>query len=397
MKLPGHPSGDQMPSSARRLLILSLHSGMGGGEYTVYHMVRCLDRRRWEPLLMFSSHGDFARKVEDIGCATVIVPFPAVMLRNLLYPSVFAQAVRSAGQMHRTLRERGIDLVCCSDVLTLLLVAIPALMRRVPVVYSVIFFHEWLRMLLFNILAVMAVDRIVAASPLLAEDLGNRTMFLCRKSGVAIPGVDTTVFRPRRPGEENRLRAELGIGGETRIVGMAARFDPVKGHSEFVHAAAGLLERRRDVAFVVIGGTVTSAVVPAHETYRDDVVAEATQAGLGDKMHFLGERPDVAGLIRDLDLLVCPSREEGFGLTVLEALASAVPVVVTKRSGVLSVAGDFPAVRIVAPGDVPALADAMDEMLGRTFDAGPDLGALSWDRFARQMEEIFDSAVPGKA
>jgi glycosyltransferase involved in cell wall biosynthesis len=381
----------------RRLLFLNLHTEMGGGEYAVYHLVRCLDSRRWDPVMLFSGPGLFVEKTKALGCTTVIVPFPAVMIKRLLAPSAMLQAFRSSRQMHRLLRDREIDLICCSDIVTLLLIAVPALIRRVPVVYTVIFFQEWTRMVLFNLLALMLVDIVVANSAMLAADVEKKTVFLRKKIRTNLPGVDHRTFRPLGAGEENRLRREMNVGATVKIVGMVARFDPVKGHADFIRAAASVIRQRTDVEFVVLGDDLNSGVVPSHARYRREILSEATQAGVGGRLRFLGYREDVAELVRGLDLLVCPSVKEGFGLVVLESLASGVPAVVSRSAGVWDVVKDLSGVVGTAAGDVEALAAHIVAMLDRPKDAGigTAIRSLTWEQYSRRMEGFYDALFHG--
>jgi glycosyltransferase involved in cell wall biosynthesis len=377
----------------RRLLFLNLHTEMGGGEFAVYHLVRCLDARRWDSVMVFSGPGSFLEKTKSLGCATVIVPFPAVMVKRLLIPAELARAIRSARQMHRLIRDREIDLICCSDIVILLLIAVPALIRRVPVVYTVIFFHEWMRMVLFNLLALMLVDVIVANSALLADDIRKKTLGLHTKIRINEPGVDHVTFRPLRFGEENRLRREMKLGADIKIVGMIARFDRVKRHADYIRAAAEVIRRRTDVFFVVVGDDINSAVIPSLVGYRTELMEAAEQAGLGGRLRFLGYRTDVADLVRGLDLLVSPSVKEGFGLVVLEGLASGVPVVVSRSSGVWETVKSLPGVAGSIPGDTRSLSAQIFAMLDRPKDKGIDTAVrqLTWERYSRRMEELYDA------
>ena len=86
-------------------------------------------------------------------------------------------------------------------------------------------------------------------------------------------------------------------------------------------------------------------------------------------MHWLGPRADVADILADLDVFVAPStKPEPFGMVILEALAAGVPVVATDAGGPREImAGAAPEVgRLVPPGDAPALAAAVLDLLAGT-------------------------------
>ena len=78
-------------------------------------------------------------------------------------------------------------------------------------------------------------------------------------------------------------------------------------------------------------------------------------------MAFLGERRDVELIMPSADLFILPSISEGFPITILESLASGVPVVATRVGGVVEIESES-VVRLVEPGQPEALARAIKEM-----------------------------------
>ncbi|MBY0430984.1 MAG: glycosyltransferase, partial [Rhodospirillales bacterium] len=158
-------------------------------------------------------------------------------------------------------------------------------------------------------------------------------------------GFDTTRLKPdlyARPA----LRAMLGVSEATVLVGLVARRDPVKDHEGFLHAAA--LVPREDVHFVLIGrGT-------------EFLAARAVQLGLEDRIHLLGERQDVGTLLPGLDVAVNASTGEGLANAIGEAMACAVPCIVTDVGDSAFMVGGSG--RVVPPSDPKALAAAMGEM-----------------------------------
>ncbi len=383
------------PSGEHKLnvLILNVHTEMGGGEYALYYTLRSLDRTRIRPLMLFNRQGAFPDRVRDLGIETLIVPFPAVMLRELISPAVLAGMFRAACRMHRLLREERIDVVQCSDILTLLLVAFPVLVRRLPVIYCVIFFYEWTRMLLFNLLAALLVEKIVANSHAVARDVEQKTMMLARRVEVIEPGVDVAEFRPRAPGERDTLRSELGLPENVKLVGMAARFEPVKGHRTFLRAAARVAEERQDVAFIVIGAAINEDIIPALRPYRDGIVDECARLGLEGRVHFLGHRNDMPELLRSLDVLAVPSEREGFGLVVPEALASGVPVILPPTAGVWERVHAYPAVFTARAGDAESFAQSIVKVLAERPSAAPARDALAagmtWNSPAERFTVLY--------
>jgi glycosyltransferase involved in cell wall biosynthesis len=166
---------------------------------------------------------------------------------------------------------------------------------------------------------------------------------------------DPTRFTPARAG---RFRAGAGIPDDAPLVGTVGRIDTWKGFDVLLDAVGGIRAARPDAIVVFAGPDVLDK-----EGYAKCL---ARKAGALPGVHWLGARSDVAELMADLDVFVLPSvRPEPFGLVVVEALASGVPVVATDAGGppeILGPAGPD-AGRLVRPADPAALAAAVIDLL----------------------------------
>jgi glycosyltransferase involved in cell wall biosynthesis len=386
----------------KTILFINLYSAMGGGEYALYNLLKHLDRTRFRAIMMFNERGEFARKVESLGIETVVLPYQVVMLRQLIYPGTLIQMLKSCRQITNYLKRGRVEVIHCSDVLSLMLIAIPVMRFRIPVIYSVIFFYEWMRILLFNFLALLLVDKIITNSLAIRKHLQARTLFLSGKLEVVYQGVDTSLFHPSRTGDENILRAELGLDRDTPLVGMVGRYDPQKGHKVFLEAAARVVQQRPEVRFVVVGGVLFSDVFPFYKEYHDDVMQCHRRLDLGESVRFLSHRDDIPEVMRSLDLFVLPSIQEGFGLVVLEALASGLPVVVSEAAGAVEVIGDLPSVYVAETGNPESFAKKILQGLGkadgqpdaraRQLDSGAvhsDLTRFDWAEYSNKIEMIY--------
>ena len=138
---------------------------------------------------------------------------------------------------------------------------------------------------------------------------------------VVIPnGLDTSEFRPN-PAALLALRAEIGAGAEDVLIGLVARFDPMKDHRTFLQAAGILVRGGVNARFVLAGDGVV-----AQNSNLDMLVREE---GLGGRVYPMGRRDDVSWLLAGLDIAVLSSASEGFPNVVAEAMACGVPCVVT--------------------------------------------------------------------
>jgi glycosyltransferase involved in cell wall biosynthesis len=185
-----------------------------------------------------------------------------------------------------------------------------------------------------------------------------------RDKGVMIPnGFDMGRFRPSLEAGAG-LRAELGLAPDSLLVGVAARRHAMKGHEDFLTAAARMRTAGRDCHFVLAGRGVTS----------DDSALRDLAAGvLAGFVHLVGQREDMPLFLAGLDLLCVPSLYgEGFPNVLGEAMACGVPCVATDVGESRIIVADTG--RIVPPGDPASLCDAMGEVLALDLEDRSDLG-----------------------
>ena len=123
--------------------------------------------------------------------------------------------------------------------------------------------------------------------------------------------------------DRSTLREELGLDGKTPIVLSIGRLTKQKGMSDLLSAAALVVEKRQDAAFVIAG----------EGPLRARLERKAQASGLAPRVHFLGFRRDVPNLIAGADIVAVPSLWEGMANVVLEAMAGATPVVATDVEG----------------------------------------------------------------
>jgi glycosyltransferase involved in cell wall biosynthesis len=216
--------------------------------------------------------------------------------------------------------------------------------------------------------------RIVCCSEQARSEYARRG-FAAEKLVVIPNGFDTAAFRPD-PAARARVRGELGLGPEATLIGLVARYDPVKDHPNFLRAAALLRGRVPGVHFLLCGDKVdrgNAALTSAVESL-----------GLRDRCHLLGPRRDIARIQASLDLATSSSVSEAFPLCLGEAMACGVPCVATDVGDSAAILGETG--RVVPPRAPAALADAWEELLGLDPDARARLGLAARRRIRRRYD-----------
>ena len=210
---------------------------------------------------------------------------------------------------------------------------------------------------------------------------------------VLIPnGFDTAKFYPDAE-VKRRMTRKLGLDGESVLIGIIARWDPMKDHRNFLKAATILTEKDKSVHFLMAGKGIDSG--------NKEIVSLIKDGNLGGKVHLLGFRKDMQKIMASLDIAASSSAYgEGFPNTIGEAMACGVPCVVTDVGDSARIVDDTGI--IVAPKNPEALAAAWKKLVDLGAEGRVRLGAAARKRvmdhfeisgIAREYEAFYDSLM----
>lgn len=198
-----------------------------------------------------------------------------------------------------------------------------------------------------------------------------------------------TVFCPIDPAEPAPRPA--WANGSGPVVGFVGRIEPRKGVSDLLRAAPGLLERRPDARFVIVG----EDELGASAAYRQEVRELAGR--LGERVLLAGAVPEASRLMPWFDVLAVPSLVEPFGTVAAEALAAGTPVVATRSGGMAEYVADGRNGALVEPGRPGELAEALHRVLADADALGArgreDAARFASDRVAAAVADALDEAL----
>lgn len=197
------------------------------------------------------------------------------------------------------------------------------------------------------------------------RDLG----FLTTRMRVIANGVDTRRFSPDGSARTSVLE-EFGFDANTVLIGLFARFTPMKDHANFLHAGRLVRQRCPRVRFLLAGNGVSSDNQFLCKLVRDN--------GLEDVTSLLGTRRDVPRLTAALDIACLSSWSESFGNVVAEAMSCGKPCVVTQVGDLASMVGETG--RVVAPRDPVALAASLNGLIAMRPEERAALGGKARER-----------------
>lgn len=235
-------------------------------------------------------------------------------------------------------------------------------------------------------------DALLACSASVREHVAARLGVDPGRITVIENGVDAARFGG---GDRAAARRRLGLGADAFAVGLVGRVCEQKGQSDLVEAAIALADRAPSLVVLMAGAREDREL-------QRRLGARAEQAGIGARVRWLGHVDDMAGLYAALDLVVAPSRWEGFGLMLVEAMAAARPIVATRVGAIADVVREDETALLVPARDPRALAAAIERVMtdpalaARLGAAGPARASgFSWARSGARLAAVYRTALAG--
>jgi len=243
--------------------------------------------------------------------------------------------------------------------------------------------HTWITRWLIRLM-----DAIIATSDISAS-------FLKREASVIPHGVDTDRYSP--PVDRAAAFAESGLPGRYAI-GCFGRVRAQKGSDVFVDAMCRLLPRYPDFTAVMVG-----AITPEQQGFANDLKKRIEAAGLPSRLVVTGELSieEVQRWYQRLTIYAFTSRNEGFGLTLIEAMSVGAALVASRAGAAELVVEDGITGVLTPPGDVDALVAALEPLM-RDPSLAADMGErgrarvlakFSLDAEAGRIAEVYRALV----
>ncbi len=290
---------------------------------------------------------------------------------NIARNQNFFSHMKSVTELYRFMRRESFDLVHVHTPVAALLGRIAARLARVPlVVYTAhgFYFHEnmpapqrafhqglekWAGRMTDFLFTQSAEDAATARDlKLLPADrilaIGN--------------GVELRRFDPHCAGHRRQeTRRELGLPDSARVILSMGRLVREKGYGELFQALSKMkADALPDHHLLVVGSRLDS---DRDDGLRAEIRRVEQDSDLKRRVHFLGQQEDIAGLLSASDIFVLPSHREGMPRSIIEAMASGLPVVATDIRGCREEVVAGTTGLLVPVGDVDALAAALAELV----------------------------------
>lgn len=229
--------------------------------------------------------------------------------------------------------------------------------------------------------------KLIAVSENIKKDIVKKYRICNPSKIIFIPlGLELDQFLNLQ-GEKGNLRKELHLSEETPLIGIVARLVPIKGHQYFLETTKEVNKIYPMAKFLIVGDG----------ELREQLENLAKQLGVRENVIFCGFRKDLTRIYADLDIVVLSSLNEGLPVTVIEALASAKPVVATNVGGTGDLIEDKITGLLVPPRNSKALAEGILYLLNNPEESirmGKNgqrkvYPALNYTRLVRDIERLY--------
>jgi glycosyltransferase involved in cell wall biosynthesis len=388
------PPVTAVKAKRRKRLLFVAHSGYAGGaEYCLDTLLRHLDLGKYEVTALFPWDGPMVASARGLGIKVEVLPVTWWMcfgaspwhVKRLLFG-----ALPTVGRLASYIRKHRIDLVY-SNSAVIFEAALAARLAGVPHIWHV---HEVLdRGYVKNpVLPLPLITRLIRglSAKVLFESHASRRAYAAGRPAPEAEVVYNSVRFPAAAPAAGGERAAFGLPEKGLVVGFVGQFIDRKNPLALIRAIP-LLEDRARLQFLFVGDG----------PLRQEMAEQVRALGLEDCCRIVGFQEDVGAVMRAIDLLVLPSRQESFGLVLVEAGLFGKPAVATRVEGPSEIIADGETGLLVRDDDPADLAEALqrlaaDDGLRRRMGEAAARRAralFSAEQNTRQIEQLIDQVL----
>jgi glycosyltransferase involved in cell wall biosynthesis len=339
-----------------------------------------------------AEHGIRHLPVQELKARFTVNPFRLI--------GYLGSALRGVLQVRRLVAQVDPDVLHSNSTRAGMVACLATMGSRTPVVWHI---HDQFRKhpITTGVRFLLGASRrnsVIAVSQATAQGVrGNGDA--CRQVPVTVihNGVNAALYDPRPDQVEEFLQAEKIQNATFRVV-MVGQITPRKGQLEVIKNFASFVQTDEPEAVLLIVG---SPVFNRDELYLERLRAEVIWLGLERNVRFLGDRTDIPVILQSADLLIANSSSEPFSLVLLEACASATPVLASAVDGVPELIVDGVAGKLFPYGDSAAMLQALRQLHDdRHYTKGLGLAArertlrhFTQEQFLQKIRQFYATLV----
>jgi glycosyltransferase involved in cell wall biosynthesis len=336
----------------------------------------------WQVDVTLTDDGPLVPLLREAKC-TVTVQAAPVLRKAYLSPlgllRFAARTARCTPAMLRLLRRIRPDAVYVSTVTVPWWLVLGRLLGLRLIVHVHEAEQDVPRVVRFGLAApLLLAHRVIANSEISRDIVVEAVPRLARRTEVIYNGV---------PGPDRSTPVRAALAAPVRLV-LAGRVSARKGTDVAVAALAALAGRGVDATLDLVGG-----VFPGYEWFEADVRRQVAEAGLDDRVRWLGVLPDVWPALQAADVVLVPSRVEPFGNAAVEAMLAGRPVVASRAQGLREIVRPGENGELAEPGDAGSLADAIGRIVADWPAAAVRADAARQEALTRYSPERYRERI----
>jgi glycosyltransferase involved in cell wall biosynthesis len=358
------------------LYTTSFASMMGGGQWSLYYLVKHLDKSTFHPIVLSPAEEELAVKIRKTDAEVFFFNVGRIRHLNPLIIKKFISLIH----------ERQIAIIHTDSTTETFYAGIAAMIMRIPLIWHIrVSDGGWF---LDGILSMLSSKLI-----LVADAVRRRFPWLknSHKMVVIHNGIDLEAF-------DNfplsfSIREKFNIDKDTVLLGCIGRVEKRKGQEDLIST----MRQINDAKLILIGS--------GEERYIKAMRLLCNDLGIADRVIFAGFLDYVPAALKEIDILVFPTLHgEGFPRVILEAMAAGIPVVATDDGGNPEAVEDEQTGYIVPPGDVNTLVEKIS-LLARDRRKREAMGLAGRARVERlftiqknvaQIQDIYDGILKNR-
>jgi glycosyltransferase involved in cell wall biosynthesis len=316
--------------------------GPGGAEKVLIALADSMNQKRFRSVVCLRDTGWLYEKLLERGIKSFILKDTGLLFD-----------VGYVGKLMRICKQEKVTLIHAHEFLMNFYGSLVGILSRIPVVTTVhgryYYWEKARRRMAMRFSA--KHSQMVTVSQELSGFLEEKVGIPVERLRTIYNGISVGIYSHKK---DNISKMTLpGISSKTKIVGTVGNLYPVKGQIHLLRAIPLILQECPDVIFLFAG----------RGQLEETLKSEAVDLGIWDYVRFLGFVSDVPALLNILDVFTLPSLDECFPLSVLEAMAHAVPPVVTDVGGNREIIKEGETGYIVPPANPKALAGSIIRLL----------------------------------
>ena len=371
-----------MPDRPYNILYIQGVTRPGGSIQSLLALLNGLDKEMFNPVVITAKKSDLTRELDGLDVDTEIIKMG--MWRK---GKSFLRIPVSIFLIQRLIRKKRIDLVHSNTLWDNPYGVIPARRRKIP---SVCHLRNTFTKDKVKKYYLPRADAVICVSDEIKRCIGKQEG---ERAVTIYNGVDIKKFNDSVKGEE--IRKKFGIGKNDFLIGVVGRVDRTKGQELLIEAFASLAGKYENIKLIVVGGSSRK-----ERRYYLGLRKYSNTLKLNKKVIFTGHRKDIPEITAAIDLSVFPSlptSNEGFGRSIIEAMAMKKPVIASDTGGVPEVVADGVTGELFPAGNQQKLTEAIERLMldeKRRFTMGEKgymrvIENFTIERNIREIEKVY--------